>query len=656
MIPLLYIFYLLTQDVYEVEGVVITATRYPMMLKDVAVATRVIERQDIERLNPRTLGELLRSCAGMDIRDYGTGSLITVSLRGIPASGVLILIDGQPLNSIQNGIADLSLIDVSSIERIEIIKGPTSSLYGANGLGGAINIITRKEELVHNSQTSVNYECAKEKIPIGEDYYLNFNIPLGDRFFATINGTKSGYKGERTNSDLNRFLTGSTINYRSKRMSIISSFNLTLRDFGVPGPKPLIDSLHPVPYFGDSTATSKFDRQMERVGLASFDFNYKLTRNVEFQTKLFTNLQRTKYHTKYFYFTEITEDYDYGLFTSGVNTSIFYQFNRGNLLLGLDYRRDTLNAKTISGLFGETKWQAVTRNYGLWTSGNLRVRGSLNFNLSLRYDRNTQYGDFLSPQLGMVVELFPRLWLKPSLGRAFRAPGFNDLYWPNAGNTNLKPEIGDACELRLETSPKYNIYTAFSVFLRRIKDRIAWLPEEGGLWKPQNINWTRISGGEIEVRTKLGNDIKVSLDGTYLHARQKNKELVYYDYLTGEMKFEEKNRKSAFIPDFTTALKIDLPINKNLNFNITNSYTSSRENYYEDWSNLPEVVMNTKRLAGFYLLDMSLKYTFLKSLTLSIGIKNLLDTKFATQFGNSIYDYDYPMPGRTIFTKLKWEG
>jgi len=417
---------------------------------------------------------------------------------------------------------------------------------------------------------------------------------------------------------------------------------------------PLVDSLHFPPYFGDSTASSKFDYEADRVGLASFDLNYRLTGNIQIYTKLFTNLQRIKYHSRYFSFGEITEDYNYSQTTTGMNTALFFHITCGNFLLGLDYRHDTLSAKKNALPPADTEWQAEARNFGYWSSNNFYLNKFLNLNLSLRYDRNSSYGDFLSPQLGLVIQLSSRTWLKLSGGRAFRAPGFNDLYWPVYGNPDLKPEDGKSGEIRLETSPRYYLFTAISIFARRIDNRIAWLPGEDGLWKPQNLNWTAIDGGEFEVRTKIGETMKFSLDGTYLFARQKNQELVYYDIWTSEMRFEEHQRPAAFIPQLGISLKLDIFFKKDLSLNITNSYTSPRKNYYENWSKLPEITMDTKTLKEFYLLNINLQKSLGRHTTFVFGSKNLLNAEYATQFGNSISDLDYPMPKRTVFLQVEW--
>ncbi|MEO0206478.1 MAG: hypothetical protein ABIL22_07370, partial [candidate division WOR-3 bacterium] len=144
-------------------------------------------------------------------------------------------------------------------------------------------------------------------------------------------------------------------------------------------------------------------------------------------------------------------------------------------------------------------------------------------------------------------------------------------------------------------------------------------------------------------------------DGTYLFARQKNRELIYYDFMTSEMQFQEKERKSAFIPSLTLSVKFDFNLSHNLFLNLSTDYTSTRLNYYENWSNLPVITMDTKKLNQYCLVNLNLRRKFFEHLVLIFGVKNLFDTAYAIQFGNSIYDKDYPMPRRTIFGEMTWD-
>jgi len=638
------------EEIYWLKEIVVTATRYPIALKDLAIATTVIDKETIMAQNPACMGDILSNHAGIDIRDYGvSGQVSSISLRGIPASGVLVLIDGQPINSVQTGIADLSTIDANSIERIEIVKGPVSSLYGANGLGGAINIVTsgllEKPDLgIQTTFSSANLENPLQN----DNLFFHAGMPIRNAHFR-IDGSSTNGTGSRSNSEFS--------GYSIKGAGMIAKIRMALsydqKDYGVPGPKPLVDSLHTVPAFGDSTASSLFDHEKDRQTLGSIDFNWPITDRLGITSKFFAQYNTVHYHTFYSAWSgdTIADDYYYKTYTTGLYNFLHAEIGSWNNVLGIDIRYDTLSTTQLSTMYPDTLWNVAGYNLGAWFDMKRRF-SHIMFNPSLRYDRNSSFGSFFSPQLGLVLDVSSKTSIKYSMGRAFRAPGFNDLYWPVNGNPNLKPEYGTAYELRIEMAPVPWSLFAGSVFTRGLDDKITWVPGQNGLWKPENVNHVSIKGFEAEVQAKFLANYRITLDYTYLRAKQRNRELVYYDYLTSEMKFEEIERDAAFIPEHNALVSFDITFPGHLMLSITNSYTSARTNFYENWTGVPEISMQTKTIKGHYLCNICLNSYLFGLLKLGLGSRNLFDTDYAVQFGNSADDLNYPMPGRTVYVQI----
>ena len=130
--------------VYELDPIVVTATRYPEYLKNIPAFTTVLTRENLRSTNSLSISNGLKNVSGVDIKSTGDfGQVSTLSLRGSSASQVLVLLDGRPLNYINTGIFNLSDFPIEQVERIEIVRGPLSSLYGANALGGVVNIISQ---------------------------------------------------------------------------------------------------------------------------------------------------------------------------------------------------------------------------------------------------------------------------------------------------------------------------------------------------------------------------------------------------------------------------------------------------------------------------------------------------------------------------------
>src|SRR5271157_2619698 len=135
------------QDVPTLKEVVVTATRVDSSVLDSPSSISVISAQQVADSGATDVAQVINGQPGVVVNDYGqTGALKTVSLRGSTSSQVLVLLDGIRLNSSVNGEVDLSSIPMEIIDRIEIVRGGESSLYGSSAIGGVINIITKKAE------------------------------------------------------------------------------------------------------------------------------------------------------------------------------------------------------------------------------------------------------------------------------------------------------------------------------------------------------------------------------------------------------------------------------------------------------------------------------------------------------------------------------
>jgi len=134
----------LKAEVVRFSEVLVTATRENALQNEVAVATEVISRLELQESHSQNIGEVLELATGIFVKNYGhIGSLKTASIRGASENQILILLDGQRLNLAQGTAPDLSDIPLQAIERVEIIRGGNSALYGTDAVGGVVNLITR---------------------------------------------------------------------------------------------------------------------------------------------------------------------------------------------------------------------------------------------------------------------------------------------------------------------------------------------------------------------------------------------------------------------------------------------------------------------------------------------------------------------------------
>jgi len=650
--PWVILLFITGQEITQLDTVVVTATRYPSALRDIAPAIRLLDRKDLETLRPATLAEALNNLAGIDIREYGqAGSFAGVNLRGVPSSGVLLLSDGQPVNSVLTGVGDLAAIMVDDIERVEVIKGPASSLYGANGLGGVVNAITK--EHFDKTETAINLGTGGQPDDPAADrtVFGRIGSPLGDLNVCAAAGYRYA-AGYRSNSDFTGYHGRFFLGLDRPAWEIGTDVKYSNREYGVPGPRPRIDSLNPAPVLGDSTATSLFDREQDDNILAAIDFLWRPGTNAQWRNKVFGNDQRIQYHTRYWNYSDtIDEDYDWQTYTLGLQTSLLVRVAGADMISGIDARYDTLETEKKSIQTGDTLWSASQSTIGAWLELK-KTLGRFHLNPSVRLDWNSGYGLFFSPMLGSVYTAANNLQIKFSLGRAFRAPGFNDLYSPLYGNPDLKPEIGNAAELRFEYATGGMTRAGLSLFSRVIHDRIAWLPTQAGLWRPQNVNRMNFLGLEWEGHGDYLDLIRIDNELTYIRARQRNRELVYFDGT--QTVFEDVERPAAFVPAFAVSSRWTINLTDAAALNLAIVYTSARKNYYENWDGYPDISIDTKNLSAYVRFDLGGSVTIYERLSINAGCKNLLDEQYATQFGNTTADLDYPMPPRTVYLQLSW--
>ncbi len=646
---------------YEVDEVIVTATRYPKALRDIALATVVIEKEEIEQNGAHSLGELLSAHAGIDVKDIGShGGVSSIFIRGMPSNGTLVLMNGNPINSITTGMADLSSVDVNAIERIEIIKGPVSSFYGANGLGGVVNIVTVNNYTSPEIVLTITPSTTDSRNLLQSQHLFgSAGIPFGTAHV----GIKAAYlkaDGDRSNSDLSQYHVQGALGQHFGQLRINAVVTYDDKAYGVPGPQPFIDSLYPVPQLGDSSATSLFDREHDILLLGNVEVDWDVTDDFNWRTRLFGDrkiLAFHRVHTGWFGDT-VTEDYDYLTHTVGLQSLTAMAANNGELIFGIDAHYDTLETKKESRQTGDTLWHASSYVIGGWFEFKKRI-GIVTAIPRIRFDRNSAYGNFVSPGFGMVSAVTQNFWVKISLGKAFRAPTFNDLYWPDGGNPDLRPEHGWEYELRLESALTHNLFSAFSVFVRSIEDRIVWLPADNGSWQPQNADRLAIRGIDCEVYSRLNRALVFSLEGTYLHARQRNSEIIYdfYDPLadTSHTVIAEIERRAAFTPTYRVSARLNADVSHHFALAVCGLLVGEQSNYYPNYDNYPMVLMDVKKLSHYFVLNANVDKVLFKYLTVSVGAKNLLDVQYATQFGNSMYDLDYPMQGRTLFAQVGWQ-
>ena len=485
----------------ELGQVVVTATRTEVEISDAPQSISVITKEEIRNTPDRTIPEIIQRAAGVQINQNGPiGSISTVQIRGSEAGQVLILIDGRRINDAQNGQFDLSNLPLTKddIERIEVLRGGASALYGSDAMGGVVNIITK---------TPTREPSTRVAASVGrfgtQEYSLSSRWkpgPLGYGLFASW-GRSDGY---RPNSDYQGLTLGGELYYDLpwKGELKVSARNIQ-KEIGLPGP---------------INFTDPDDRQKDN--LTQLDLNYrdKIGSNVTLDFKGWQNINRNT-------FDPGTQGFSSGSFTvnnsyaTGGNFQATALIGSANLVTGgieaIQNRVDSSASGVHQGTTG-----------AIYLQDEIEVAKPVTATLGLRYDANSLFQDQLDPRAALLVRLPWETRVRASVARSYRAPTFNDLFWPatgfTEGNPNLQPEKAWSYELGGEK--KFGDLAIFKVagFYRDVTNLILWAPGTDFVWRPSNVQSAHIWGAETELVFHPWKGLSIPLNYSYLYPQDQS--------------------------------------------------------------------------------------------------------------------------------------
>ena len=476
--------------------VVVTATRTEVEISDSPQPISVITKEEIMNTPDRTIPEIIQRAAGVQINQNGPiGSVTSAQIRGSEAGQVLILIDGRRINDAQNGQFDLSNLPLTKdeIERIEVLRGGASALYGSDAMGGVINIITKSPSKEPSARIASSFGRFGT-----QEYSLSTRWKPGDLgggLFASW-GRSDGY---RPNSDYQGVTLGGELYYDLpwKGEVKVSARNIQ-KEIGVPGP---------------INFTDPDDR--EKDNLTQLDLNYrdKIGSNVTLDFKGWQNINRQTFDpgTQGFSAGSPTVNKSYA---TGGNFQATASIGSANLVTGgieaIQNRVDSSASGVHQGTTG-----------AIYLQDEIEVAKPVTATLGLRYDANSLFENQLDPRAAILVRLPWESRIRASVARSYRAPTFNDLFWPatgfTAGNPNLQPEKAWSYELGGEK--KFGDLAIFKVagFYRDVTDLILWAPDADFVWRPTNIQTAHIWGAETELVFYPWKGLSIPLNYSYLY-------------------------------------------------------------------------------------------------------------------------------------------
>ena len=454
-----------TTPFYQGE-ITVTATRYPQLMGTLPASVSVVSQKELVYGMGGQLNDFLRLTPAADVKSYGqAGQATSLRLRGSNSNQVLYLLDGQPVNSLAFGSFDLVDIPLPEVARIEVLRGPFSSLYGANAVGGVVNIIT--------DQSQPSYATYRRGSYGQQEYLINFRS--GD---LNLLGGKKEAGIIRGNDDyFSQYLAGSYL----VRDSDNSSWRLGLDYYtgakGIPGP---------------TFAPSPLARQKD--GRDHFWASYQKDKA---KVSLYYKRNRQDFSDP-----NPIWPTDSKLAEETINVDWTDQTQAENHLLtwGLNWQKDNFTSSDIGFEQGQT--------YGGMVQDQMTWPGDTYLVVNTRLDKMPRSGLISNTRVGLNFPVIANWRGKAAWGQAYRPPSLADLYWPDqpfvVGNPGLKAETSSGWDVGLEgkiAAPDNGEgVLALSYFVQSIGDMIVWTPNADQKFQPQNVASVKNTGIEAEIK------------------------------------------------------------------------------------------------------------------------------------------------------------
>ena len=582
------------------DPVIVAATRQPTRASELVADVSVIERKDIETAShAATLGELLSREAGIEFsREGGRGASESVFVRGTNTSHTLVLLDGLRVGSATLGTTALNTIPLSQIERIEIVRGTASALYGTDAIGGVINIITRSDkdaprlELEAGGGSHGTYQTSaahagqfgdfRYALRVGADGSDGINA-VRNRSSAAYNADRDGYAGD--NLSLN-------LGYAPSKAFQVGGHYLQSRT------ETHYDASWP-------TANADWRNQHLLSSMGAFAQVQPLsfwqsTLRVGRGTDKSVNRPGSDFGVEKDSFVTIQDQFSW---------QNDFKLPVGNALLIAERLEQRVEASQSYALT-----ERSINSLQLGWNGNYKAH---RLQANVRHDANSQFGHKNTQTLGYGYQLADAWRIAAGYGTAFKAPTLNDLYYPNTpfvgvGNPSLQPEFARNREVALHFESN-NHRASLTYFRNNVSNLIQWEETSPGSWfyTPKNVGQARIEGLTLQYRAQYGD-------------WQFHGNLNYQDAENAETGKQLTRRAQQF-----ATLGLTHRIGA---FDWGGEWHGSGQRYDD--------AANTRELAGYGILNLHARYQLEKGVSLFARVDNLFDKRFeyarssTTNYGN----------------------
>lgn len=575
----------------RLEEIMVTATRTTQTVNEALAPVSVITRDEIERKQPRSVQDLLRGTPGLSITNSGgQGKQTSVFVRGTNSDHVLVLVDGIKMGSATAGTFSFQDIPVDMIERIEVVRGPRSALYGSEAIGGVIQIFTRRASNQSTLNTSFTtgsrgtYEGFVGSAVSSQDFWMSANLQS-----QSTDGIDSR-EGDEVDKD----------GFDNQSAHIRAGFRSPALTGEVFWLKNFAESEY------DGSWTNETEPNQQSAGL---DLEYVVTDS--YWVNLVAGQSRDE--AENFLNGEFVDRYQTKRQTVSVVNGLSF-LGQGELIVGLDWQKDQVDVNLPFAVdHRETKSAFVQLQQSFDGVDTL---------LAVRNDDIQRFGSHNTGNLALGWDLSSNLRATIGYGQAYKAPTFNELYFPGYGRKDLQAEESETSEIGLHANYAWGKWNT-QVFTTNINQLIETDYSLGQWGMANNTDKAKIDGVESVVSTELFNW-----------------------YISGAVTFLEpvndsnnKNKGKVLMRRVKRSLKIDMDRDIG-RYQLGATFLAQGKRYND--------VENTEQLPGLGLLDLRMGYRFSSRLQVQGVVENVLDKTYQTVS-------TYNQPGRSVYVTVRYQ-
>ena len=590
----------------ELDDVIVTTTRTPLSIERSMVPVQVIDREQIDRSQATSLLDLLRGRAGLDFTNQGgAGKLTSLFMRGTSSSQTLVLVDGVRYGSVTSGMPALQDLPIDQIERVEIVRGPRSSLYGSDAIGGVIQIFTRNAG--QGLQQNLALTAGSHALRQASAGFAN----RGERGWVSAQGAWQNTDGINACNGSSTLFQGCYVEepdrdgYRNNSLNLRAGYALA-------------DTLNVEAHLLDASSHNEFDGSSYSGNEADNRqqvFGGKLTWRPSDTFRLSAQLGRNNDQADSYYVANGTRSFVSTLDSHRDTASLQGDFSfaeNQQLTAGADWQRDEVTSTTTYSIDSRDNTGVFIEYQGQFGAHSLQA--------STRNDDNEQFGNHTTGSLGYGFAFDNGLRLSATAGTGFKAPTFNDLYYPWGGNPALKPEESTSVNLGVAQ------YTAgwnwtFNLYETRLDQAIAL----DSTYTPYNIAKARIRGAELTGSVSLAG-FDINAQASLTDARDRSRNAASYDNLLPR---RARNSGRIDVDRSFGPLRVGVTV-------------AGHGHRFDN-------AANTVRLSGYGTVDLRVEYAINDAWSVQARAANVFDREYATIGW-------YNQPGREYQVTLRYRS